>query len=111
MLILLAFVLLIFVPTPWNLWCFAAGLVLGIGELMFWNRTMRHRQPVSGAQTLIGAEGVALSDCRPRGQVRVDGAIWAADCVEGVDAGDSVRVVARTELVLTVAPVVATTGE
>jgi membrane protein implicated in regulation of membrane protease activity len=104
MLIVLAFVLLIFLPTPWNLWCFAAGLLLGVGELVFWNSTMRHRRAVTGAEQLIGAEGVALSVCRPRGQVRVDGAIWTADCPEGVDAGDSVRVVARTELLLTVAP-------
>ena len=65
MLIVLAFVLLIFLPTPWNLWCFAAGLVLGIGELFFWNRTVKNRRPATGAQTLIGAEGVALSVCRP----------------------------------------------
>ncbi len=104
MLIVLAFVLLIFLPTPWNLWCFAAGLVLGIGEFFFWNRTVKHRRPVTGAQTLIGAEGVALSVCRPHGQVRVDGAIWTAECPAGVDAGDPIRVTARTDLTLTVEP-------
>ena len=104
MLIVLAFVLLIFLPTPWNLWCFAAGLVLGIGELFFWNRTVKNRRPATGAQTLIGAEGVALSVCRPHGQVRVDGAIWTAECPAGVDAGAPIRVTARSDLTLTVEP-------
>ena len=59
---------------------------------------------MTGAQTLIGAEGVALSVLRPAGQVRVDGAIWTAECPAGVDAGDPVRVTGRTGLVLTVEP-------
>jgi membrane-bound serine protease (ClpP class) len=61
-------------------------------------------RPRVGAEALVDAEGVALSDCRPTGRVRVRGESWRAFCREGVDAGDAVVVLAISGLTLEVRP-------
>ena len=102
MFFLLAFVLLIFLPSPWNVVAFTACLVLFVGELFFWNRTMRGRRKVVGAQTLVGQEAEVLGPCRPTGQVRIGGEIWQARCEAGADAGETVRVIGLNGLTLLV---------
>ena len=61
-------------------------------------------RPRVGAEALVDAEGVALTDCRPSGRVRVRGESWLAVCREGVDAGDAVVVLAISGLTLEVRP-------
>jgi membrane-bound serine protease (ClpP class) len=100
--LILAIVLLIFLPSPWNLVAFTVCLVLFFGELLFWNRTMRGRRKVVGAQTLVGQQAEVLAPCRPTGQVRVGGEIWEARCDAGADTGDTVRVVEVRGLTLLV---------
>ena len=73
MLILLAIPLLILLPSPWNLVAFLVLVPLWVLELLGWNRTVKRRRRVVGAQTLIDKEAVAISPCAPDGQVRVDG--------------------------------------
>jgi membrane protein implicated in regulation of membrane protease activity len=102
MLILVAVVLLLVLPEPWALIGFAVALVLAVFEVLFWHRTVRHRRQAVGAETLLGRDAVVLSPCRPAGQVRLDGEIWAASCAAGADPGDTVRVVGRNRLVLVV---------
>ncbi len=102
MLIIVAFVLLVFLPYPWNLVAFGVGLVLGTGELFFWNRTVKGRRRQVGAETLIGREGVALSPCSPNGQVKIGGEIWEAHCLGGARTGDAVRVIGLDGLSLLV---------
>lgn len=102
MFLILGVVLLFFVPSPWNIVAFTASLVLFVGELFFWNRTMRGRRKVVGAQALIGEEARVISPCRPTGQVQIGGEIWAAQCDAGADAGETVRVVGRRGLTLLV---------
>jgi membrane-bound serine protease (ClpP class) len=102
MLIILAVVLLLVLPGPWNVIGFAVALALGIGELFLWNTTVKRHRRVVGAQTLIGADAVVLAACRPEGQVRVNGEIWAARCEAGADEGEAVRVVGREGLTLNV---------
>jgi len=104
MLIIVAFLLLFVLSSPWNLIAFVGVIVLWFGELTFWHRRVRHLQPSVGAQTMIGRGAVALSPCRPRGQVRLDGETWNAHCVAGVDAGEPVRIVRRERLTLVVEP-------
>jgi len=104
MLLILAVVLLVVLPGPWNVVGFVVALLLFVPELLLWHRTVRHRRQVVGAQTLIGAEGVVLSACRPDGQVRVNGEIWEARCAAGASAGETVRVVGRDRLTLFVEP-------
>jgi membrane-bound serine protease (ClpP class) len=67
-------------------------MAIELGEAGFWIRLSRRRQPAIGAEALVGAEGVATSECRPQGQVRVRGERWQAVCADGADAGDAVVV-------------------
>ena len=105
MLIVVAFALLVFLPSPWNLVAFGVVGLLGIVELFAWNRTVRHCRKEVGAQTLIGREATVVSPCRPDGQVRLDGEIWAARSSSEAAIHDSVRVVGRDRLTLIVEPV------
>lgn len=102
MFVLIAFALLFVLPSPWNVVGFLGGLVCFIGEVLFWNRTVRGRRAAVGAHTMIGEVGTVVTACRPTGQVRLAGETWAAQCDGGADPGDAVRVVARRGLMLVV---------
>lgn len=102
MFLIVAFVLLLLLPSPWNLVGFVLSLVVFLGELVFWNRTVRHRRVQAGAETLIGKTATVVSTCRPDGQVHLLGEIWEAYCAEGADRGENVVVTDRDELRLVV---------
>ncbi len=102
MLIFLAVILLLLLPTPWNVIGFIVVLPIWVLELMAWNRTVKHRRKAVGAQTLIGKDAVVSMPCRPVGQVRLDGEIWEARCDAGASQGDRVRVIGRDGLTLVV---------
>jgi membrane protein implicated in regulation of membrane protease activity len=104
MLIIVAFVLLLLLPSPWNLVAFVVAGLLGIVELLTWNRTVRHRRKAVGAGTLIGRNATVVSPCHPDGQVRLDGEIWAARSASGATINDLVSVVGRDRLTLIVEP-------
>jgi len=101
-LLIVALVLALVLPSPWNLVGLVSGLVLFIGELFFWNSTVRGHRKVVGAQTLLGQTATVVSACRPDGQVRVGGEIWAARCERGADVGVTVTIVDRHGLTLDV---------
>jgi membrane protein implicated in regulation of membrane protease activity len=101
-LIFLAVVLLLLLPSPWNVVGFIVVLPLWVLELFGWNRTVKHRRKAVGAQTLIGKDAVVSTPCRPVGQVRLDGEIWEARCEAGASVGDRVRVIGRERLTLVV---------
>lgn len=111
MLILLAIVLLIVLPAPWNLVAFIVLLPVWVLELVFWSRTVRGRRRVVGAETMIGRHALVISPCRPSGQVRLDGEIWHARCEGEAGSGDTVRVTALEGLTLVVEPIVPTNQE
>ena len=100
MFLIVGFVLLLLLPSPWNLIGFAVCLLLFLGELAFWKLKYRHRRAQTGVETLIGKTATVTSVCRPDGQVHLDGEIWEARCAEGADAGDTVAVVSRDHLTL-----------
>ena len=104
MLIVVAFVLLLLLPSPWNLLAFCVAGLLGLVELFAWNRTVRHRRKQVGAERLIGRTATVISPCRPEGQVRLDGEIWAARSASGSAIDDSVSIVGRDRLTLIVEP-------
>jgi membrane protein implicated in regulation of membrane protease activity len=106
-LIILAFILLFLLPSPWNLVGFLVAIPLWFVELLAWNRTVKNRRRAVGAQTLIGKDATVTEPCRPSGQVRLNGEIWGARCDEGADPGDTVRVVGRDNLTLVVERVAA----
>jgi membrane-bound serine protease (ClpP class) len=97
-----AIILLVALPSPWNLVGAVVGLVAFAGEIVWWHRRVRGRQTAAGVETLLGRTATVVDSCRPLGQVRVDGEIWAARCDEGADRGDSVSVTARDGLMLVV---------
>jgi membrane-bound serine protease (ClpP class) len=103
--ILVGLVLLLLLPSPWNIVAFVACFLFSIGEVLFWNRTVRRRRAETGADTLIGKRGLVVSECRPGGQVRVDGEIWDARCDAGADRGEAVLVTGRSGLSLDVEPI------
>ena len=105
MLILLAIALLVVLPSPWNVVAFVVGVPVWILELLAWNRTVKHRRRVVGAQTLIGKDAIVSTACRPRGQVRLGGEIWEARCDAGAAPGETVRIVGRESLTLLVVPI------
>ena len=105
MLLLVAFLLLFLLDSPWNLVAFVVCIGLFIGEALLWNRTVKARRAAVGADTLVGREAEVVTPCRPEGQVRVDGETWAARCETGADPGEKVRVVDRSDLILLVEPV------
>jgi membrane-bound serine protease (ClpP class) len=61
------------------------------------------RVPVSPPASLVGAEGVALSDLDPYGTVRVRSEEWSAESEDGaIQAGAKVKVLAEDGLKLRV---------
>ena len=79
-------------------------MTIEIGEAALWIRLSRRLRPMTGAEALVGAAGVAASDCRPEGTVRVAGELWGAVCSEGVSEGDPVVVESVSGLTLRVRP-------
>jgi membrane-bound serine protease (ClpP class) len=79
-------------------------MAIEVGEAAFWIRLSRRRRPATGTEALVGAEGVAITDCLPEGQVRVRGEIWGAVCSDGVRAGEPVEVEGISGLTLQVRP-------
>lgn len=108
MLIFLAIALLLVLSSPWNLIAFLVLIPLWVLELLGWNQTVKRRRRAVGAETLINRTAVVSTSCRPNGQVRLDGEIWAARCDTGAMAGDTVRVVGRKRLTLIVESVTPT---
>lgn len=61
------------------------------------------KKPVTGPEKLIGAEGIAVTDIDPLGEVRVLGEYWRARAKdENIRKGEKVRVVSREGLTLIV---------
>lgn len=104
MLIIVALILLFVLPHPWNVIVAAAVGIAWFFELYLWNRTVRGKRRVVGAQTLVGQVGEVRQTCRPVGQVFVAGELWEARCEDGADTGTHVRVLAVNGLTLDVTP-------
>jgi membrane protein implicated in regulation of membrane protease activity len=104
MFLLLAPLLLIFLPWPWNLVGGLGSGALGVAEAGYWHRRMRRQRVVTGVEDLIGAIGEVTESCAPRGRVRLQGELWDARSQGEVRHGTPVRVVAVEGLVLDVEP-------
>ena len=92
------------VPKPWGLVLVAAAAVVEVGESFFWVHLSRRRRIQMGAETLIGASAEVVTECRPLGQVRVQGELWRARCELGASPGETVRIAGRDSLTLLVEP-------
>jgi membrane-bound ClpP family serine protease len=104
MFLLLALLLLIGLPSPWNV---IGGLVsgaLGLIEAGYWQRRMRREKVQTGVENLVGATGEAAERLAPSGHVRVLGELWQARSSSELPRGARVRVVAVDGLTLEVEP-------
>ena len=72
-------------------------------ELSVWLRWRKVRA-TTGPEGMIGADGIALTDCDPEGRVKVKGQSWKALSEPHVRAGDAVRVVSLEGLRVEVTP-------
>jgi membrane-bound serine protease (ClpP class) len=102
MFLLLALLLFIFLPSPWDVIGGLASGALGILEVIYWQRRMRRRKIQTGIENLVGATGEATERLAPSGQIRVLGELWQARSSSEVPAGSPVRVVAADGLTVEV---------
>jgi membrane-bound serine protease (ClpP class) len=102
MLLLLALLLLIFLPSPWNVIGGLATVSFGVFEVVYWQRRMRHEKVQTGVENLVGAIGEATERLAPSGKIRVLGELWQARSSSELPPGSSVRVVAVHGLTLEV---------
>jgi len=64
---------------------------------------LRRRFKMTGPESLVGQIGIAVTDLKPSGEVRVAGYIWGAESVSGdVNRGESVKVISVKGLSLVV---------
>ena len=102
MFLLLALLLLLLIPEPWNVAATFAALALFSLEVFYFYRRMRGVKVVTGAENLVGAVGKTVESLDPEGHIRVQGELWQARASEAVPAGTNVRVVAIDDLTLEV---------
>lgn len=77
------------------------GVVVLIASLYFVRMAWKLRAK-AGSEAMIGMAAKVLDWNQGRGQVHVDGEDWAAQGPDNLQAGDSVKVIARDHLILTV---------
>jgi membrane protein implicated in regulation of membrane protease activity len=92
MFLLLALVLFIFLPSPWNAFAGFACIVLFILEAAFWQRRVRGQKTQTGVERLVGATGEvserlahSAAELPPGSRVRViavDGLVLEVEAVD-----------------------------
>jgi membrane-bound serine protease (ClpP class) len=92
------------VPDQWTVPVVIAAIGIEVTETLVTMRWSRRAPPKVGVETLIGAAGVVVQECRPIGRVRVRGEIWRARSTVPLDLGVRARVVGRERLTLLVEP-------
>lgn len=92
------------VPEAWRVPTVIGFAMLEIAETAITWHISRRGAPKVGAETLIGAFGRAVTECRPAGTVRVRGEEWQARSEAEVVRGQRVRVLGRDRLTLLVEP-------
>jgi membrane-bound serine protease (ClpP class) len=91
-------------PQPWGLVAVVVGATVEIAETGLFLWWSQRRKASVGIESLEGKQGVAVSDLRPEGQVKVNGEIWKARCDGGIERGARVVVRSVDGLTLEVEP-------
>ena len=102
MFLLLALLLFVVLPSPWNVIGGLASLACIVFEVTFIQRRVRRRKVQTGVEQLVGATGEVTERLAPSGQIRVLGELWQARSNSDLPAGSRVRVVAVNGLMLDV---------
>jgi membrane-bound serine protease (ClpP class) len=100
--IALLLVVLHVVRGTWALLLIAGTAVLEVSQTLFWLRYSNRRSATVGAETLIGRIAEVAEECRPYGQVRIQGERWRAHCTEGAGLKERVRITGIDGLTLEV---------
>jgi membrane-bound serine protease (ClpP class) len=102
MFLLIALILFLVLPSPWNVIGGLVSLAIGVVEITYWQRRMQRGKVQTGVEHLVGATGEATERLAPSGHVRVLGELWEAHSSTELPPGSRVRVVAVQGLVLEV---------
>jgi membrane protein implicated in regulation of membrane protease activity len=86
---ILAFV---FLDPPWRYLLIIALLFVDFLQILVWLRWRKRRAITGHHERLVGAQGETVSECRPFGQVKVNGQLWKAYCPEGIDVAQRITV-------------------
>jgi membrane-bound serine protease (ClpP class) len=105
MFLLIALILFLVLPSPWNVIGGLASIAVGVVEVVYWQRRMGRGKVQTGVEHLVGATGEVTERLAPSGHVRVLGELWEARSSPELPPGSRVRVVAVHGLVLEVEPV------
>jgi membrane-bound serine protease (ClpP class) len=104
MVLTVAIILALLLPSPANVVILVLGVAGEVGEIIWGRRLAKRWRPKTGPEAMIGKPAKVVTDCRPKGQVHLQGALWEATCAAGADAGDTVTVLALDGLTLIVEP-------
>jgi membrane-bound serine protease (ClpP class) len=92
MFLVLTLVVLLFLPSPWNLVGALATGTLFAFEVAYWHRRMQSRKVQTGVEDLVGSVGEVVEPLMPFGQIRVLGELWQARAPTEIPRGTPVRV-------------------
>ncbi len=77
-----------------------------VGIIFYFGVKAQFRRVKTGKEALIGAKGIATSDLKPKGEVRVMGEFWGATVKDGeIATGQAVEVVGMEGMFLVVKPI------
>ena len=102
MFFVLAIVVLLFLPWPWNVIAAFVSGVLFAFEVAYWQRRVRGQRVRTGAENLVGSVGEVVEPLMPLGQIRVLGELWQARAPAELPRGTPVRVTRVEGLMLEV---------
>lgn len=102
MFLLIALILFLVLPSPWDVIGGLASIAVGIVEVTYWQRRMKRNKVQTGVENLVGATGDVMERLAPSGQIRVLGELWEARSSAELQPGSRVRVVAVHGLTLEV---------
>lgn len=102
MFLLLALLLLVVLPSPWNVVGALASGALFVLEIGYWQRRVRRQKVHTGVENLLGATGEVTEPLARLRQIRVMGELWQARSSSDITPGSHVRVLGVDGLVLEV---------
>ena len=95
-------------PLSWYTTFRIASLAVAIFLTAFFSYALvkaikvKKARPKIGSGDLIGEKGIAITDIRPKGQVKIKGEIWQAEAEEDIIKGEEVVVIEQKRLILKV---------
>jgi membrane-bound serine protease (ClpP class) len=104
MLVVVAIVGLLLLPSPWGVVALGAALAVEVLELLFWRRFLRRYRLRVGPEALLGMQAEVVQPCSPVGIVRIRGELWKARAGSPVESGQTVIVSGIEGLTLWVEP-------